>query len=132
MLIDILEPNFYFEDERGTLTQLVREGYSQINVISSCAGTLRGGHFHKDNSEAFYIISGKLLLEAWMDGADTKESYVFNSKDMFSIPANVAHNFYFEEETVLVSMYSRGVELADGTKDIFVSEDSAKNIEKIK
>ena len=29
------------------------------------------------------------------------------------------HSFNFLEDTVLVSMYSYGVELEDGTKDIF-------------
>lgn len=131
MLINILEPNFCFKDDRGTLTQLVREGYSQVNVITSCANALRGGHFHKNNSEAFYIISGKISLEAWQDGSETKEKYTFKTGDMFSIPSNVAHSFLFEEETTLVSMYSEGVEMDNGQKDIYVSEDIAKNISKI-
>jgi hypothetical protein len=38
MLIQLLTPNFSHHDERGTLTQLVREGYAQINVIASVAG----------------------------------------------------------------------------------------------
>ena len=52
--------DFRFEDSRGTIVQLIHEGYSQINVITSKKGVFRGGHYHKDNNEAFYIISGKL------------------------------------------------------------------------
>ncbi len=122
MLLNILEPNFQFEDERGSLTQLVREGYSQVNVIRSVADSLRGGHYHKLNSEAFYIIYGMIELEAWKEGDSEKELYLFKTGDMFEIPANVVHSFLFKEETLLVSMYSKGVELQDGSKDIIVSE----------
>lgn len=122
MLLNILEPNFQFEDERGSLTQLVREGYSQVNVIRSVADSLRGGHYHKLNSEAFYIIYGMIELEAWKEGDGEKELYLFKTGDMFEIPANVVHSFLFKKETLLVSMYSKGVELQDGSKDIIVSE----------
>lgn len=34
-LLKNIKPNFCFEDERGSLVQLVREGYKQFNVIFS-------------------------------------------------------------------------------------------------
>ena len=34
MLIKFLEPNFIFEDERGLLIQLVRDGFKQVNYIT--------------------------------------------------------------------------------------------------
>ena len=55
-----LKTEFHFEDERGTIDQLIHEGYAQINVITSKKGVFRGGHYHKENEEAFYLISGKL------------------------------------------------------------------------
>ena len=35
MLINILKPDFTFNDDRGTLVQLVHEGYNQMNVVTS-------------------------------------------------------------------------------------------------
>lgn len=35
MLIKFLEPNFIFEDERGLLIQLVRDGFKQVNYITA-------------------------------------------------------------------------------------------------
>lgn len=55
-MIEFIKPDFSFADERGALTQLCREGWKQINVTSSKAGVFRGGHYHKNNKEAFYII----------------------------------------------------------------------------
>lgn len=122
MLIEILKPDFIHEDERGRLTQLVHEGYSQFNIVSSKKGVLRGDHFHKENREAFYVISGRFRLEAEKDGV--KESYTFTQGDMFVIPDHVIHSFYYEEDTVLAIMYDKGVEKDDGTKDIFKREES--------
>ena len=38
---------------------------------------------------------------------------------MFEIEPYTIHSFEFIEPTMLVSMYSMGVELADGKKDIY-------------
>lgn len=121
MLIEILSPDFIHEDERGRLTQLVHEGYEQFNIIFSKKDVLRGDHFHKENKETFYVISGKFRLDAEKDGE--RESYTFSEGDMFLIPEYVMHSFYYEEDTWLASMYDKGVEKLDGTKDIFTRDE---------
>ncbi len=117
MLISILKPNFIHNDDRGTLTQLVREGYHQVNVIESKPGSERGGHYHKQNSEAFFVVEGSFRLRLTKDEAS--EVYEFRKGDMFAIHALVSHSFEFLERTILVSMYDNGVELPNGEKDIY-------------
>lgn len=117
MLVKIIEPNFIFDNEKGKLVQLVREGWNQINVITSKAGTNRGGHFHKINNEGFYIINGKINLTLKKDGIE--ENYIFQDGDMFVISPYQLHIFEFIEDTVLVSMYDVGVELPNDEKDIY-------------
>lgn len=117
MLITILEPNFKYSDERGTLLQLVREGYKQFNVVESKAGAVRGGHYHNENSEVFYVISGE--FEFTVEKGDVKETYTFKTGDMFLVPPFVIHGFDYTQDTILVCMYDKGVENADGTKDIY-------------
>lgn len=112
-MLKIINTDFNFNDERGTIVQLIHSGYKQVNVITSKANVFRGGHYHKENEEAFYIISGKVKVN--VNGKD----YIFKNGDFFSIEPNDMHSFNFIEDTVLVSMYSDGVELPDGTKDIF-------------
>lgn len=118
MLIQIIHPDFEFKDERGTLVQLVREGFQQFNIIYSKKGVLRRNHYHKENKEAFYIISGQLELQVEWNG--TKENYQFKTGDMFLIPPFVVHSFYYIENTYLASMYNIGVEKEDNRKDIFI------------
>lgn len=117
MLIEILKPDFCFEDNRGKLTQLVHEGYKQVNVLFTKKGVERGSHYHKENKEIFYIISGSLKLNVSRDSIS--EEYYFKAGDMFLIPEYVMHSFFYEEDTLKVSMYSNGVEKNNGTKDIF-------------
>lgn len=117
MLLEIVEPNFKFKDQRGELVQLVRKDYKQVNVIFSLKNVLRGNHYHKINSELFYVISGKLKLHVKKE--ELSEEYIFSKGDMFKIPPYVLHSFYYEEDTWLVSMYDKGVELQNGEKDIY-------------
>lgn len=115
-MIKIIKPDFIFEDERGTLVQLIHEGYRQINVVTSKAGFERGNHFHRLNREGFYVVDGAFTLEASLNSQ--KETYEFKKGDMFIIEPNVLHSFIYHEDSILVAFYDKGVELPDGTKDI--------------
>lgn len=117
MLITYLKPDFVFENDAGSLKQLVHDGWKQINVITSRAGSVRGGHYHKYNREGFYVVEGRFLLTVWK--GDEKETYEMKKGDMFLILPYVFHTFEYREETLLVSMYSDGVELSDTEKDIW-------------
>lgn len=112
-MLRIIKTDFEFSDDRGTITQLIHDGYKQVNVITSKKGVFRGGHYHKENREAFYVVSGALKLDV------NGQMHVFKSGDFFGIDPFDMHSFLFEEDTTLVSMYSEGVEKADGTKDIY-------------
>lgn len=120
-MIKIIEPDFIFEDDRGSLVQLVHEGYSQINVVTSKAGVERGNHFHKINREGFYVVEGAFTLEASLNGQ--KETYEFRKGDMFIIEPYVMHRFIYLDDTTLVAFYDKGVELPDGSKDIISEAD---------
>ena len=50
--------DFSHVDDRGSLFQLVRAGYEQVNVLSTRAGVCRGGHYHKRAVECFFVVSG--------------------------------------------------------------------------
>ena len=115
-LIQFIEPDFTFENENGLLIQLIHKGWNQVNVIFSKCNGIRGGHYHKFNKEAFYVISGSFILTVWK--SDIKEVYKIKTGDMFLINEFVFHSFEYTEDTWLVSMYSSGVELNEG-KDIW-------------
>ena len=116
-----ISTDFSFSDNRGSLIQLVHEGYSQVNVIHSNQGVTRGGHYHKMNNEVFYIIYGEMQVIAKKH--DCVEKYVFKSGEFFLVPPGTLHEFYYPVDTLCVSMYDKGVENDDGTKDIFAESE---------
>ena len=110
-------PDFVLENEKGLFVQLVHEGWNQVNVLKSPVGSVRGGHYHKQNREAFFIISGRLRLRLEKDGRTCETELKAN--DFFQVEPYQKHSFSFVEDTVMVSMYDIGVENTDGSKDIF-------------
>lgn len=119
MLIEFIKTDFDFKDERGSLTQLVHGGWNQVNYITSVKGAFRGDHYHVYNKEAFYVISGGFKLSLRHNKTNESAEYNIKTGDFFVIHPNVMHSFLYTEDTALISMYNRGVELKDGTKDIY-------------
>ncbi len=116
-LIEILKPDFSFEDDRGTLTQITHQPFAQTNAVFSRKGQVRGNyHYHRFSKEVFFIVSGKVKVQVRCE--DRFEEHIFQSGEMFLINENVQHRFEYEEDTYLVVFYTERVELADGTKDI--------------
>lgn len=118
MLIEYMKPDFEFNNENGFLKQLVHDGWKQVNVIFSPAGSVRGGHYHKYNEECFYVVSGGFKLRLWMD-KENPEVYDISQGEFFKLKPYVFHTFEYVEDTTLVSMYSNGVEMANDEKDIW-------------
>lgn len=120
MLYEMLTPDFYHKDDRGNLVQLVHSGYRQINVLRSNAGTFRGGHYHKENHEAFYIVEG--MCEVTFVKGKLLETKTFSTGDFFRIGPYTSHAFHYLRDTVMIGMYDLGVEKGNGEKDIFSEE----------
>jgi dTDP-4-dehydrorhamnose 3,5-epimerase-like enzyme len=45
-----MKTDFEFEDDRGSLSQLVNEGWKQVNYITSKAGAIRGNHTYSSKN----------------------------------------------------------------------------------
>lgn len=116
-MIELKKVDFSYEDDRGSLNQLVHAGYEQVNVLFSKAGVVRGGHYHKQSTECFFVVDGSVEVTARHDEEEKK--YVFRKNDFFQVNPNVIHSMHFTENCTLVAMYDKCVELTDGTKDIF-------------
>lgn len=118
-MIDCLQVDFRFEDERGVICQLVSSGWNQFNVITTKAGQRRGRmHYHTKNVEAFYIISGRVDYRCKSIRTGESKQCIFSAGDFWSVQPYIGHDFYFLEDTMHVAMYDLGVNLPDGTKDI--------------
>ena len=115
-MIKTLFPEFSHIDNRGSLTQLVSRGYSQINILVSNSGVTRGGHFHKVCREAFYVIEGTVKVTA-ENGEDFCEQ-IFRQGDFFEIYPDTVHEMYFPERCIMAVLYDKPIETKSG-KDIY-------------
>lgn len=117
-LLEIIQPDFTFTDDRGTLAQIAHEGVAQVNAVFTKKGAVRGNnHYHKCAAETFYLLSGRVRVS--VRRGEKEETYLFGAGDAFRIPPYVSHTFDYLEDTYLVVLYSARVELPDGTKDIY-------------
>lgn len=124
-MIDLLTPDFFFEDKRGTICQLVNDGWKQVNVIVTKGGAQRGRmHYHRKNVEAFFIVRGRIDYRCKDVYTGKTEQQTFTAGDFWSVRPYVGHDFYFLEDTVHIAMYDVGVELPDGKKDIVEMEEN--------
>lgn len=116
-MIEILKPDFSFEDQRGILTQITHESFAQTNAVYTKAGQIRGDyHYHRLSKEVFFVITGKIKVSLKCE--NEYEDHIFSSGDMFLISQNVRHRFDFLEDTYLVAFYTDRIELENGEKDI--------------
>ena len=109
--------DFQHIDDRGSLSQLIHDGFKQINVLESKKGVERGSHFHKESVEAFYVINGSVKVTLW--SKSEKEEAVFTKGDFFEIHPFILHNMLFLSDCLMVQMYDIPVEKNDGKKDIY-------------
>lgn len=116
-MIEKRNVDFSFADSRGELIQIVHDGFKQVNVLRSYKGVMRGGHYHKQLNEGFFIISGSVEVTIKSNGLI--EKFLYKKNDFFVIPPNVVHSMYFPTNCLMVQMYSESVVQEDGSKDIY-------------
>lgn len=121
MLYSIRKIDFSFEDTRGALTQLVHDGFKQVNVLSTNKGVLRGGHYHTKCNEAFFVINGSVETTLRKINTENIEKVLFKKGVFFEIHPNTIHSMFFPEDCLMVQMYDIPVEAEDGTKDIITA-----------
>ena len=60
----ILPLEFKRSDKRGSLIQVISSpGWQQLNHLKINKDNTFGGHYHKERTELFYIISGQVELK---------------------------------------------------------------------
>ncbi len=122
-LFKTLSPVFKFSDERGSIIQLFQGNHEQVNILRCAKNSIRGGHYHKLNTEAFYIIDGSVTVKLRMlEDNLSEEIKTFVKDDYFEIPPNVNHELEFMEDTLMAAVYDKGIVLPDGFSDIYIWE----------
>lgn len=117
-MIKKLNVDFMHNDDRGTICQVLSIPNKQINYLYTKKSAKRGRHYHKQNKEIFYVISGEVELDAYEVNTENKEKYLFKAGDLFLVEPYTIHDFDFLEDTQMIVAYDLGIESSNG-KDIY-------------
>ncbi len=107
-------------DERGAIIQVASGDWKQLNIVTSKRGTLRGGHYHREAVELFYVFKGRLEVKSINVLNNDNESRVYEETQCFTIHPEEQHYMKFIDDTVLLILYSTVFNTAN--PDIYVAE----------
>lgn len=102
-----LLPYKFVDDERGAFLGITRDSWAEVNFIETGAGQVRGGHYHKETRELFFIISGEIdvILDDLKSGKHTE--FTVKRGDIFVVEAYELHTFHTRTAAQWINMLSQ-------------------------
>lgn len=99
------------KDFRGTFKGLINQGnWKEINFVTSLAGMVRGGHYHKKTEELFIMIEGKVTISAQLVLDTVRvgaiKEYAFQKGDVFKVHKMVCHTFKILQSSAWLNVLS--------------------------
>lgn len=93
-------------DERGMIANILEEPIEHVAIITSKSGSVRGNHYHPNQTQYVYLISGKYenLSKDLNDKNPQTESTVIEAGDLVITMPMVAHAMKFLEDSVLLNL----------------------------
>jgi dTDP-4-dehydrorhamnose reductase len=115
---NLIYPYFYFGDKRGRITGLMNKfNFEEINYIESIKGQIRGGHYHKNTKEAFFIVEGKILVELeYVNDKKKHKNFIVEKGDIFVVNPEIVHTFRILKDSKWINMLSKKMD--EKNKDI--------------
>lgn len=97
-----------FTDARGEIINVFEGHTGHVALISSKKGSVRANHYHKEDAQHMYLISGSYESHS-VDVRDTKKRQILKAKagDIISTPPYIAHAQKFTEDSVFISLTTR-------------------------
>ena len=95
-----------FEDDRGMIANILEEPVSHIAIITSKKGSVRANHYHPEQMQYCYLVSGK--YESYskdLKGNDAKmEKIIVEAGTLVITSPMIAHAMKFTEDSVLLNI----------------------------
>ena len=95
-----------FEDERGIIANILEDPINHVAIITSKAGSIRANHYHPDQTQYVYLISGR--YESYSKDLKKDNSKIevqLVEPDCLVItPPMIAHAMKFLDDSVLLNL----------------------------
>jgi UDP-2-acetamido-2,6-beta-L-arabino-hexul-4-ose reductase len=73
------------EDARGHFLGLTQETWSEVNLVTTRPGAVRGNHFHKHTREMFCVLSGTVRVDIEDLRTAQRTSFDANAGELFIV-----------------------------------------------
>ncbi|MCE5195253.1 MAG: cupin domain-containing protein [Nitrospiraceae bacterium] len=99
------------EDSRGKFLGIVNSGdWEEINYIETMPGEVRGGHYHKETRELFYIIEGEIDIEIKHLHKSVENNFTVTSGSIFIIEPFEIHTFICKTKCMWINVLSKKID----------------------
>lgn len=98
---------FQHEDERGWFKQIVSGKWEQMNIFLTKKGHQRGGHYHKNTTECFYVIDGEIELEVNNVATGEYSTHKSRTGGCFVVEPYESHTVTALADTIIVVLLSK-------------------------
>lgn len=107
----IFEPYKKFEDGKGTFTGIVNSGlWEEINYVETAAGKVRGGHYHRETRELFFIIEGDIDITVTDLDGNVTHAFSASRGSIFIIEPLEVHTFVCRTDCRWINIMSRRID----------------------
>jgi len=97
-----------FKDDRGEIYNLFEGRIEHVAMITSKKGTVRANHYHKQDLQYIYLVSGAYEAHCCpVDEPENKQVLQVRPGDIVETPALIAHAQYFTEDSVFLAFTTR-------------------------
>ena len=95
-----------FQDERGAISNILEELISHVAIITSKKGSIRANHYHPDQVQYVYLVSGRYeSVSKDLRRKDAPlEKVTVEAGNLVITPPMVAHAMRFTEDSVLLNL----------------------------
>jgi oxalate decarboxylase/phosphoglucose isomerase-like protein (cupin superfamily) len=91
--MDFLQPEYYRDEDRGTLIQVVSGPFKQLNILKINQDFTFGGHYHKFKKEIFYVVEGLVKAIIVNEPKGTSYTGYLKPNDMILVEPFDKHSF---------------------------------------
>ena len=95
-----------FEDQRGAISNILEEPITHIAIITSKKGSIRANHYHPDQTQYEYLISGR--YESYSKDLTKKdakvEKQIIEPGSLVITPPMIAHAWNVLEDSVMLNL----------------------------
>lgn len=94
------------EDERGIIANILEEHISSVAIITSKKGAIRANHYHPDQVQYVYLISGKYeSVSKDLKNKNAKiERQIIKPGHLVITPQMIAHAWNVLEDSVMLNL----------------------------